>query len=253
MKRWMFTALFATILVLPLSAATHKIFLNTGKVINANSKPVVQGKLVYFYKNGMYLYLPVSQVDMAKTEKAGEVKEKPVPPTQPKAEAKPSTKAPIVIDQQKLEEISKHSRLANEGELEESQPQNVNASSPSKGAPHGAGGNPNKQRDMLQSQLNSLRSQQSALQQRMVNLHNELSGLQNQYNFSTQQSDREALQQQINAKQQDIANAQDQMTGLNSQIQNVQEELSTIPVVVPSGGAQGSSGGSSPPDNGPGY
>lgn len=253
MKRWMFTALFATILVLPLSAATHKIFLNTGKVINADSKPVVQGKLVYFYKNGMYLYIPLSQVDMQTTEKAGEVKEKPVPAVKPES-AKPSKKAPMVIDQQKLDEISKHSRLANEGELEGA-PQNVNspasAGNGKKSAP--AAGNPNQQRNHLQSQLNSLRSQHSALQQRLVNLHNELSGLQNQYNFSTQQADRDALQQQINAKQQDIASAQDQMTGLNSQIQNLQEELSTMPVVVPPSGAQEGSGGASTSDNGPGY
>ncbi len=205
-------------------SAEYKIYLSNGKVINADDKPLVQNGIAYFQKQGMELYLPVDQIDMAKTEAGGPAM------TQQSTTAEPKPKAVLRINDDQLQKISQHSRLANEGELDKAEypTENQGEGTPAPtNAPTGAQG-----RDALQNQVADMVSQRADLQKQMLDLQAQLNDLRSKDATSTNLTDKNAAQQQMSAVQSQLDGVRGQLSSLDGQIQNAQQKLSSMPVVV---------------------
>ena len=231
------------------AGAAYKIQLKDGKVITADAKPIIHNDFAYFDKLGMYLYIPVSQIDMAKTEKINEIMAEASAPmdvdkvedTRPEVKTKPVK--PVFIDDQELEIIRKRSRLANEGELDKSPSASSPASSQGQGPGPGQAVGPNMglppssstsgaQVEQMRQQMGSLLDNRAIQQNRLTDLKAKLAKLQNDYNFSVMESEQARIQQQIDATQTEITNAQSGLSDLDSQIQSLQQQIASAPIVV---------------------
>jgi DNA repair exonuclease SbcCD ATPase subunit len=224
------------------AGAAYKIQLKDGKVITADAKPIIHNDFAYFDKLGLYLYIPVSQIDTAKTEELNKAPEEvseslEVEKTEdlrPEVKAKPVK--PVFIDDEELQIIKKRSRLANEGELSDSPDQGPSASAgprPGQAAgpdmsPQSSGG----QVDQLRAQMNSLLGDRSVEQNRLTDLKARISKLQNDYNFSVMETDQARIQQQIDSTQSELTSVQARLSDLDSQIQSLQQQIANAPVVV---------------------
>lgn len=203
--------------------AAYRIYLTNGKIINADDKPLIKDGIAYFQKQGMELYLPVDQVNLAKTESGGPASYQ----NTPSGGVKPPVAVKTINDDQ-LQKISQHSRLANEGELAQPEyPAEGEGAAPPVAAP-GA----NQSRDAIQSQLSDLVSRRSDLQKQMLDLQSQLAALRDRDATSTNLADKNAAQQQMSAVQSQLDSVRGQMTSLEGQIQNTQQRLASIPVVI---------------------
>jgi len=227
-RRWLVAlVLVGTALCLP---ASYKIYLVNGKVISADDKPVIRDGIAYFQKSNLELYLPVDQIDLVKTEKGGAL----LPATGEAATAgtKPAVRT---IGEDQLEEISKRSRLANEGEFRVPVTEGAEGAEGAPAAPPPAG-TPGAQaaatRNGMQAQMTSLLSQRADLQRRMVDLQTQMGSLRDRYNTSTQLTDKTALQGQMDGLQSQIDSARSQLTSVDANLQDTQQKMSAIPVVV---------------------
>ena len=224
------------------AGAAYKIQLKDGKVIKADAKPIVHNDFAYFDKLGLYLYIPVSQIDMAKTEELNKVtgvtsaslEIEKTEDLQPEVKAKPVK--PVFIDDEELQLIKKRSRLANEGELTESPDQ---TSSSSAGPRPGEAAGPDMapqpsgaQVDQLRAQMSSLLDDRSVEQNRLTDLKAQVSKLQNDYNFSVMETDQARIQQQIDSAQAELTSVQSRLSDLDNQIQSLQQQIASAPVVV---------------------
>ncbi len=226
------------------AGAAYKIQLKDGKVITADAKPIVHNDFAYFNKLGMYLYIPVSQINMAKTEQMNKVMAEATAPMEvDKVEdARPEVKAksvkPVFIDDQELEIIRKRSRLANEGELDQSPSASSMGRSQGQGPGPGTDMGPQSspasgaQVEQLRQQMGQMLDNRAIQQNRLTDLKAKLAKLQNDYNFSVMASDQARIQQQIDATQSDITNVQSGLSDLDSQIQSLQQQIASAPVVV---------------------
>ncbi len=191
------------------AGAAYKIQLKDGKVIKADAKPIIHNDFAYFDKLGLYLYIPVSQIDMAKTEELNKAPEEvseslEVEKTEDlRPEVKAKTVKPVFIDDEELQIIKKRSRLANEGELTDLPDQTA---SPSAGSRPGQAAGPDMSPqpsgdrvDQLRTQMSSLLDDRAVEQNRLTDLKAKLSKLQNDYNFSVMETDQARIQQQIDS------------------------------------------------------
>ena len=86
--------------------AAYTIQLTNGKTIVADEAPIIKSDLAYFSKNGLYLYLPASQIDMAKTEALNVKVEAPTNMELfPEEAVKAEPVTPVFVDDQKLDLI----------------------------------------------------------------------------------------------------------------------------------------------------
>ncbi len=219
---------FLVVLVLVLASlaasATYKIQLVDGKTITADSAPIVKEGLAYFTKNGLYFYIPASQIDQTATERLNQAAEPAQAPAGTEAVAvAPAGKAPTVIDEEQLEIIRKRSHLANEGQLE--------APVAVEGAPAGTPGGPaaggGGNADALRAKLADLLSQRGSLMQQQTNLQNQLSQLRDKYNFSTQQSEQASIQSQMDSLQSQLDQVQQQINAVNNEALAAQQDLAS--------------------------
>lgn len=223
------------------AGAAYKIQLKDGKIIKADAKPVIHNDFAYFNKLGLYLYIPVSQIDMAKTEKLNKHEAKPdLLEVEKTEDLRPAVKAkpvkPVFIDDQELQIIKKRSHLANEGEL--TGPQGKSGPPRPAVRPGGGemGGAPSgSQANELRARMSSMLNNRSIEQNRVTNLRARLSKLQDQYNFSVMESDKARIQQEIDSTQADLNSAESNLSGLDSQIQSLQQQIASAPVVVHTG------------------
>lgn len=225
MKRF-FVFFLVCFAVTVFSEDVHKIFLKDGRVIKADTKPMVNGDRIYFERFGMMLYLPVDQVDVRKTEKGGD-EVIPVRATEKKSKKK------VVISDEELNEIRKRSRLANEDEIRvlEASP----AGEEGEAAPAGKGGGlniDNRSQQGLQGKLNDLMSQRSLAQSQVNDLMNELGAKRDQYGFATQAADKERLEGDIRDAETRLGSARSQLSSLDNQITSTQQEIASTPVVI---------------------
>ena len=141
------------------AGAAYRIQLTDGTFIQADDKPVIKADLAYFSKDGLFLYIPVSKIDMAKTDEVNMVREvKEAPIVDPSLAPPPLVAVkPVFVDDSMLDVIRKRSRLANEGQFErpgltEGTPGSEGAAQ--RGAPQGDGG---KNAAILAAQILSLK------------------------------------------------------------------------------------------------
>ncbi len=205
-------------------SAEYKIYLTNGKVISADDKPLVQNNIAYFQKQGMELYLPVDQIDLAKTEAGGPAT------TEQSSTAEPKLKATIRINDDQLQKISQHSRLANEGELDKAEYPAENQGEGASAPPNPAAGP--QGRDALQNQVAEMVSQRADLQKQMLDLQAQLNDLRSKDATSTNLTDKNAVQQQMSSVQSQLDSVRGQLTSLDGQIQNAQQKLASMPVVI---------------------
>jgi hypothetical protein len=203
--------------------AAYKIYLTDGKIINADDKPVIKDGIAYFQKQGLELYLPVDQVDLAKTESGGAASYQ----SAPAGGVKPPVAVKTINDDQ-LQKISQRSKLANEGELAQPGYPTEGEGAMTPAAAPGA----NQSRDAIQSQLADLVSRRSDLQKQMLDLQSQVAALRDRDATSTNLADKNAAQQQMSAVQSQLDSVRAQMTSLEAQIQNTQQRLASIPVIV---------------------
>ena len=223
--------------------AAYRLYLSGGTVILLDEQPVIQGDMAYFKKNGVTYYLPVSQVDQAKTSRENG----PAPAESVAAQAPskpPAVKAPM-IDEEQLDIIRKRSRLANEGELEappaappasSEEPQETSAGMAPEPAKAAGGAADQQRRSAVQAKLTDLLARQATVTQQQNDLRTKISALTDKYNFSTQQSEQAAIQGQLDSLQRQLDQANDQSATLSADIQSTQQELASIPVVVQQSG-----------------
>lgn len=203
----------------------HKIFLKDGRVIKADTKPMINGDRIYFERFGMMLYLPVDRVDVTKTERGGD-EIIPVRTTEKKSKKK------VVISDEELNEIRKRSRLANEDEIRvlEASP----AGEEGETAPVEKGGTKvdNRAQQGLQGKLNDLMSQRSLAQSQVNDLMNELGSKRDQFGFASQAADKERLEGEIRDAETRLGSARSQLSSLDNQINATQQEIASTPVVI---------------------
>jgi len=216
------------------AGAAYRIQLTDGSFIQADDKPVIKEGLAYFSKEGLFLYIPVSRIDLAKTDEvnmAREIKAAPIV-DQSLVAPPPTAVKPVFVDDSMLDVIRKRSRLANEGQFErpgltEGTPGPGGAAQP--GAPQAGGG---KNMAALQDKLTNLLDQRGSLQGQADQLQTQLSDLQDKYNFSTQQGDRQTLQSQIGALNSQLSGVNSKLSSVSNQALSVQQELARQPVTV---------------------
>jgi hypothetical protein len=217
------------------SAASYTIQLQDGRIIKADDKPVVQEGLAYFYKNGLYLFLPATDIDFEKTEKVNAMAEAPVTGMKleidNKAVSTPgaASKAPAVfINEEQLEVIRRRARLANEGELTGGGAVETPAAGgmPADRAPSGANS------EDLQYRLGGLIDQRTLLYQQQSDLQSQLSALRDKYNFSVMQDEQTSVQASMDSLQGRLGQVQSQIEDLGGQIDSVQREINATPIVV---------------------
>lgn len=233
MKR---TVLFVLLLLLAAmsAGAAYKIQLTDGTYIQADDKPVIKEGLAYFSKEGLFLFIPVSRVDLAKTDEINMVRESKEPPLvlQGLEALPPAPVKPVFVDDSMLDIIRKRSRLANEGQFERP---GLTESKPGPGLEGAAApesSDASKTRAALQEQLTDLLNQRGNLQGQADQIQAKLSDLQDRYNFSAQQNDRKAYQDQINSLTSQLANTKSQLATVNNDALSVQQTLAGQPVVV---------------------
>ena len=223
---------FALLLMFCLTvSAAYKIELKDGTYIDADSKPIVQDDFAYFYKMGMYLYLPTSKIDFDKTEKSNEkiAEEQPEIKAQDK-ESAVKTK-PVFINDQDLELIKKRSRLANEPSSPSSY---SDTQAPPAASPAPPSDNQESSSDVnaLRQQLTDLLGQRADIQQRRDQLRSRLAELNNEYNFSALQNDKERLQSEMNDVQEQLSDTEGDLASIQSSIDSIQQQIAATPVVV---------------------
>jgi hypothetical protein len=218
------------------AGAAYKIQLNDGTYIQADDKPVIKEGLAYFSKDGLFLYIPVSRVDLAKTDETNMVREsKEAPLVLQGLEAMPPAPVkPVFVDDSMLDVIRKRSRLANEGQFERP---GLTESKPGpglEGAAAPATSDASKTRADLQAQLSSLLDQRGNLQGQADQIQARLSDLQDRYNFSAQQNDRKSYQNQINSLNAQLADVKSHLATVSNDALSVQQTLASQPVIVES-------------------
>ncbi|MEW6756753.1 MAG: hypothetical protein AB1347_00900 [Acidobacteriota bacterium] len=227
--------------------ASYTIQLQDGRIIKADDKPVVQEGLAYFFKNGLYLFLPVTAIDFEKSERVNATAAAPVMGMKLEIdddavstpEAAPAGAPAVFINEEQLEIIRRRARLANEGELVGGGPVEAPSSGamPPSAAPSGA--NP----EDLQNRLGGLIDQRTLLYQQQSDLQSQLSTLRDKYNFSVLQGEQESLQRSMDTVQGRLGQVQSQIEDLGGQIDSVQREINATPVVIQQ---------TASPDEGPG-
>ncbi len=220
-------------------SAEYQIQLKNGKIITAEEKPVIKQNLAFFMKEGMTLYLPADQIDMAASQELNTKKATPdMQGVVPASVLPPEKPQPLVITDEMLNKITAHSRLANEGELSSPAKGEVPSSAEgSKAAPKedrqaAEAANAQRARQELQGRLNSLMSDRFTAQRQQADLSKQVQDLQQKFNFSTQYNDKQRIQAQIDQAQSQLNSVKNQLSGLDSQIQSVQQQISAVPPTV---------------------
>jgi hypothetical protein len=220
-------------------SAAYKIQLKNGKIITAEEKPVIKQDLAFFMKEGLTLYLPADQIDMAASQKLNTLKVTPdLEGLVPASVLPPEKPQPLVITDEMLNKITAHSRLANEGEL--TSPDKGEASSTAEGSKGvsmqdrqaAEAQREQRSRQELQGRLDSLMSDRFTAQRQHADLSKQVQDLQQKFNFSTQYDDKQRIQEQINQAESQLNSVTNRLSALDSQIQSVQQQISSIPPTV---------------------
>ncbi|MEW5764174.1 MAG: hypothetical protein ACOYXN_12580 [Acidobacteriota bacterium] len=218
------------------SAASYTIQLQDGRIIKADDKPVVQEGLAYFFKNGLYLFLPATDIDFEKSERVNALAAAPVTGMKleidseavPSTEASPAKAPAVFINEEQLEIIRRRARLANEGELVGG----GSAEAPAPGAMPPPQAPSGQNLGDLQNRLGGLIDQRTLLYQQQSDLQSQLSSLRDKYNFSVLQGEQESLQRSMDTVQDRLGQVQSQIADLGGQIDSVQREINATPVVI---------------------
>ncbi len=236
MKR--FAILFLLLLLIGLSVnAAYKIKLRNGKVINVDAKPVMHDNYAYFNKNGLYLYIPVDEVDLKKTEKLNEKPaEKSVKVVAVKKTAPTRKSKPVFINDEDLKIIHERSHLANKPPLH-SNLENKSRRTGSRLAPARPlqGLRSSERADDLRSQLGNLIQEKFSSVQQNNRLRSQLVKLKKDFDLSVNAADKHRLRRELDAAKAQLSSARNSITSLNGQIQQLQQQIADQPILVQQG------------------
>ena len=236
MKR--FAILFLLLLLISLSvSAAYKIKLRNGKVINVDAKLVVHNNYAYFNKNGLYLYIPVNEVDLKKTEKLNKkpvrksIKVVAVKKTAPVRKSKP-----VFINDEDLKIIRERSHLANEPPLNSNPGSKSRRTGSRLASPQPPPGlQPSERADDLRSQLGDLLQERASSVEQSNQLRSKLVELKKEFDLSVNVADKHRLQREMDAAKTQISSAQRNLTSLNGQIQQLQQQVASQPILIQQG------------------